>query len=219
MLDFQLDIIIESWRLLLRGTGIALGVSVISMIVAVILGALVAAMRLSSVWWLRVPAFAYIQFFRGTSLYVFILWLFFGLTIVTGLQLGPLVAAVAALGILNSAYMAEVYRSGLSAVGKGQYEAANAMGLTLFQRYWDVVIPQAIPVIIPSAMNLFIDLVKDSALVGVIGVADLMRVTQRLANFYFRPFEFYTAIAVIYILLTVLLSQGVNYLEQRQHAT
>lgn len=206
-MDFQVGIILESWRLLLQGTGVAVGVALVSMTVAVVLGMFVVALRLAPFWWLRVPAFAYIQFFRGTALYVFILWLFFGFTIVTGIQLGPFLAAVIALGVLNSAYMAEVYRSGLSAVSKGQYEAANALGLTTFQVYRDIIVPQAIPVIIPSAMNLFIDLLKDSALVGVIGVVDLMRVTQRLANFYFRPFEFYTAAAIIYAAIILFFSR------------
>ena len=204
---FQLQIILDSLQPLLQGAVVAVGVALASMVVAVILGAIVVSFRLSRFWVLRVPAFIYIQFFRGTSLFVFILWLFFGLTIVTGFRLGAFMAAVIALGMLNSAYMAEIYRSGLSAVKPGQYEAARALGLTRFQLYWDVVIPQAVPVIIPSAMNLFTDVLKDSSLVGVIGVVDIMRVTQRLANFYFRPFEFYTAAAAIYAIIILFVSR------------
>ncbi len=204
---FQLQIILDSLQPLLQGAAVAVGVALASMVVAVILGAIVASLRLSRFWLLHVPAFVYIQFFRGTSLFVFILWLFFGLTIVTGFKLGPFLAAVIALGMLNSAYMAEIYRSGLSAVKPGQYEAARALGLTRFQMYWDVIIPQAVPVIIPSAMNLFTDVLKDSSLIGVIGVVDIMRVTQRLANFYFRPFEFYTAAAVIYAVIILFVSR------------
>ena len=204
---FQLQIILDSLQPLLQGAVVAVGVALASMVVAVILGGIVVGFRLSHFWVLRVPAFIYIQFFRGTSLFVFILWLFFGLTIVTGFKLGPFVAAVIALGMLNSAYMAEIYRSGLSAVKPGQYEAARALGLTRFQLYWDVVIPQAVPVIIPAAMNLFTDVLKDSSLVGVIGVVDIMRVTQRLANFYFRPFEFYTAAAAIYAIIILFVSR------------
>ncbi|GAB4408867.1 MAG: amino acid ABC transporter permease [Anaerolineae bacterium] len=204
---FQWSIVLDSLELMLQGAGIAIGVALAAMLLAVVLGALVAGLRLSRFWFLRGPAFVYIQFFRGTSLFVFILWLFFGLTIVTGIRLGPFVAAVIALGVLNSAYMAEIYRSGLSAVRPGQYEAARALGLTSWHMYFDVIFPQTVPVIIPSAMNLFTDLLKDSALVGVIGVADLMRVTQRLANFHFRPLEFYTAAAAIYALIILFVSR------------
>ncbi|GIK42872.1 MAG: glutamine ABC transporter permease [Chloroflexota bacterium] len=204
---FQWGIILDSLELMLQGAGIAVGVALAAMGVALILGAVVAGLRLSRFWFLRAPAFAYIQFFRGTSLFVFILWLFFGLTIVTGIRLGPFVAAVTALGVLNSAYMAEIYRSGLSAVRPGQYEASRALGLTRFHMYWDVIFPQAVPVIIPAAMNLFTDLLKDSSLIGVIGVADLMRVTQRLANFHFRPLEFYTTAALIYAAIILFVSR------------
>lgn len=206
---FQFNLIFDSWQPLLKGTGVALGVALISMLVAVMLGLVLATMRLSPFWLLRVPAYAYIQFFRGATLYVLILWLFFGLTVVTGLKLGPIIAAIIALGTLNSAYMAEIYRSGLSAVKLGQYEAARALGLTPLQMYWDVIIPQAIPVIIPASMNLFTDLLKDSALVGVVGVEDIMRVVQRLANYYFRPFEFYTAAAVLYAAIILFISRVV----------
>jgi His/Glu/Gln/Arg/opine family amino acid ABC transporter permease subunit len=204
---FQWGIILDSLELMLQGAGVAVGVALAAMLVALILGAMIAGLRLSHFWFLRGPAFVYIQFFRGTSLFVFILWLFFGLTVVTGFRLGPFVAAVIALGMLNSAYMAEIYRSGLNAVRPGQYEAARALGLTPLQMYWDVIIPQAIPVIIPAAMNLFTDLLKDSSLIGVIGVADLMRVTQRLANFHFRPLEFYTAAAIIYAAIILFVSR------------
>lgn len=206
-MDFRFDIIFNSGWLLLQGAGIALGVALMSLAVALVVGLLVAGLRMSHLALLRAPAFIYIQFFRGTSLYVFIMWLFFGLTIVTGLKLSPITAAVVALGALNSAYMAEIYRSGLGSVSKGQFEASRALGLTSFQTYWDVIIPQALPVIIPATMNLFTDLLKDSSLVGVIGIPDIMRTAARLANQYFRPFEFYTAAAAIYAIIILFVSR------------
>ncbi len=206
-MDFRFDIIFNSGWLLLQGAGIALGVALMSLAVALVVGLLVAGLRMSHLALLRAPAFIYIQFFRGTSLYVFIMWLFFGLTIVTGLKLSPITAAVVALGALNSAYMAEIYRSGLGSVSKGQFEASRALGLTSFQTYWDVIIPQALPVIIPATMNLFTDLLKDSSLVGVIGIPDIMRTAARLANQHFRQFEFYTAAAAIYVIIILFVSR------------
>lgn len=220
---FQIGIILESWRLLAQGTAIALGVSFASMIVALILGLVVASLRASRSPLLSVPAFFYIQFFRGTSLYVFILWVFFGLAIVTDIALGAMTAAVVCLGVLNSAYMAEIYRAGLGSVRQGQFEAARALGLTRFQMYLDIVAPQALPVIIPAMVNLFVDLLKDSALVGVVGVEDLMRASQRLSNFYFRPFEFYTTAALIYAAIVLFFSRVVavrveSYFRRSQRA-
>lgn len=206
-MDFRFDIIWAGSRLLLQGAWVAFQVAMTAMLLALILGLIMAILRLSRFAVLRTPAFLYIQFFRGTSLYVFILWLFFGLTIVTGLKMGPITAAIIALGMLNSAYMAEIYRSGLSSVAYGQYEASRALGLTQLQMYQDVIIPQALPVIIPATMNLFSDLLKDSSLVGVVGVEDIMRAAARLANQYFRPFEFYTAAAVIYASIILFVSR------------
>lgn len=206
-MNFRFDIIYNSLWLLLQGAGIAVGVAFMSLGVALLLGLLIAGLRLSRFTLLHLPAFMYVQFFRGTSLYVFIVWLFFGLTIVTGLRLGPITAAVIALGMLNSAYMAEIYRSGLGSVSRGQHEAARALGLTPFQTYWDVIIPQALPVIIPATMNLFTDLLKDSSLVGVIGIPDIMRTAARLAQQYARPFEFYTAAAAIYAIIILFVSR------------
>jgi His/Glu/Gln/Arg/opine family amino acid ABC transporter permease subunit len=206
-MDFRFDLIFSSSWLLLQGAGIAISVALMSLAVALIVGLIVAGLRMSRWAILSVPAFMYVQFFRGTSLYVFIMWLFFGLTIVTGLRLQPITAAVIALGALNSAYMAEIYRSGLNSVSRGQYEASRALGLTPFQTYWDVIIPQALPVIIPSTMNLFTDLLKDSSLVGVIGIPDIMRTAARLANQHFRQFEFYTAAAAIYVIIILFVSR------------
>ncbi len=196
---FRADLVLAGGRLLLAGLGVAVGVAVAAMAVAVIVGLVVAALRQARSPWLWVPAFAYIQLFRGTSLYVFILWVYFGLAMATGVALPPVGAAVVCLGMLHSAYMAEIYRAGLSAVPRGQFEAARALGLSGFSLYRDVVAPQALAVIVPAAANLFVDVLKDSALVGVVGVNDVMRVADRLTRFYFRPFEFFTAAAGLYV--------------------
>lgn len=215
---FRLDLILQSWKPLLAGLQVAIGVSVVSMVLALVLGLVIAAMRLSRFSVLSVPAFAYIQLFRGTSLYIFLLWLYFGLAIATGINMAPAVAAIICLGMLNSAYMAEIYRAGFGAVPKGQFEAARALGLNHFHLYTDVIVPQALAVVIPSATNVFVDLLKDSALVGVVGVNDLMRAADRLSKFYFRPFEFFTAASALYVAVILLFSRVVvRRLEARFH--
>lgn len=206
---FRFDLILHSWNLLVAGVGVTIGVSLLSMVLALTLGLVVAGMRLSRFPSLWIPAFMYIQLFRGTSLYVFILWLYFGLAIATGINMPAVLAAVICLGMLNSAYMAEIYRAGLSAVPRGQFEAARALGLSKFHLYWDVVSPQALAVIIPAAANLFVDLLKDSSLVGVVGVDDLMRTADRLSRFYFRPFEFFTAATGVYVAAVLFFSRFV----------
>jgi His/Glu/Gln/Arg/opine family amino acid ABC transporter permease subunit len=194
---------------------VTIEVAFLALIVAMVLGLPLAMMRSSRLKILSMPAFLYIQFFRGTSLYVLILWVFFGLAIAFGINFAPFAAAVLCLGLLNSAYMAEVYRTGLNTVGFGQWEAARALGVGPIPIFRLVVLPQAFRVIIPSAANLFVDMLKDAAIVGVVGVWDLMKQADRLTKFHFRPFEFYTAAAVIYFLVVFGFSRLVGVLERR----
>jgi His/Glu/Gln/Arg/opine family amino acid ABC transporter permease subunit len=194
---------------------VTLEVALLALGVALVVGLPLAVMRSSRIKFLNIPSFLYIQFFRGTSLYVLILWVYFGLSIAFGLNLPPFPAAVVCLGLLNSAYMAEVYRTGLDTVGFGQREAARSLGLGEIPLFRLVILPQALRVVIPSAANLFVDMLKDAAIVGVVGVWDLMKQADRLTKFHFRPFEFYTASAVIYFLLVFAFARLVGVLEKR----
>lgn len=214
-MDLKLDLIWGARGPLLSGTLVTMEVSFLALVVALMLGLPIAVMRSSRPKILSTPAFLYIQFFRGTSLYVLVLWVFFGLSIAFGINLAPFTAAVVCLGLLNSAYMAEVYRTGLNTVGFGQWEAARALGVGDIATFRLVVLPQALRVIIPSAANLFVDMLKDAAIVGVVGVWDLMKQADRLTKYHFRPFEFYTASAVIYFLVVFAFSQLVRVLERR----
>lgn len=214
-MDLKLDLIWEARTPLLAGTLVTMEVAFLALLVALVLGLPIAVMRSSRLKILSVPAFLYVQFFRGTSLYVLILWVFFGLAIAFGINFAPFTAAVLCLGFLNSAYMAEVYRTGLNTVGFGQWEAARALGVGDVPIFRLVVLPQAFRVIIPSAANLFVDMLKDAAIVGVVGVWDLMKQADRLTKFYFRPFEFYTASAIIYFVVVFAFSRLVRVLEQR----
>jgi His/Glu/Gln/Arg/opine family amino acid ABC transporter permease subunit len=213
--DFRFDIILGAWRPLLYGVLVTMEVALLALIVALVLGLPIALMRASRFKVLSVPAFLFVQFFRGTSLYVLILWVFFGLAIAFGINFSPFPAAVLCLGLLNSAYMAEVYRTGLGTVGFGQHEAARSLGIREWPIFRLVVLPQALRVVIPSAANLFVDMLKDAAIVGVVGVWDLMKQADRLTKFHFRPFEFYTASAVIYFALVFAFSRLVGVLEKR----
>jgi His/Glu/Gln/Arg/opine family amino acid ABC transporter permease subunit len=214
-LDLRLNLVWNARRPLLEGTLVTLEVAILALGVALVLGLPIALLRMSRFKVISLPAFLYIQFFRGTSLYVLILWVFFGLSIAIGLNLPSFEAAVICLGLLNSAYMAEVYRTGLNTVGFGQWEAARSLGIGELPIFRLVVLPQALRVVIPSAANLFVDMLKDAAIVGVVGVWDLMKQADRLTKFHFRPFEFYTASAAIYFVLVFFFSRVVGLIEKR----
>jgi len=179
---------------------------------------IIALLRMSKVRVISFPAQLYINIFRAIPLFVFLIWLYYGLPIMIGFNFAPITAGILCLSIQYSSWMAEIYRSGIGAIGKGQREAAASLGLTSFQSFVDVIFPQALRIIVPPTGNMFVGMLKDSSLVGIIGVFELVRQAQLAVSQTFRPFEFYTAVAAIYILLTLLLSQGVNYLEQRQQA-
>jgi len=122
---------------------------------------------------LRWAAYGYVQVFRALSLYIYVLWIYFGIASAVGINLTPLQAGVIALTILNSAYMAEIYRSALGAVYPGQREAATSLGFGRVRGFATVVFPQAIRIAIPSLINQFVDIVKDSSIVSIIGTASL----------------------------------------------
>ena len=213
---FRWDFVFDRWDLLAEGLTTTLYVSLLGMIVALILGLLIALLRMSKfapVSWL---AQLYINIFRAIPLFVFIIWLYYGLPIVLGINFDPITAGVLCLGLQYAGWLAEIYRSGIGAIGKGQREAALSLGLSRFQTFWDVVFPQAFRIMLPPMGNNFVGMLKDSSLVGIIGVFELVRQAQLAVSQTFRPFEFYTAIAIVYIVLTQLLSQGVNALERRQ---
>lgn len=214
--EFRWDFVFDRWELLVKGLGMTLYVSLLGMILALALGLLIANMRMSKFAPLRWVAQAYINIFRAIPLFVFIIWMYYGLPIVLGIDFGPITAGVICLALQYAGWLAEIYRSGIGAIGKGQREAALSLGLTRFQTFADVVFPQAFRIMLPPMGNNFVGMLKDSSLVGIIGVFELVRQAQLAVSQTFRPFEFYTAIAIIYIILTQVLSQGVSILERRQ---
>lgn len=184
--------------------------------VLALLGGLAAVLarrsRVKPLAWL---AFAYTAIFRGAALYVLLVWLYFGVAISVGITLTALTAGIVALGLLNSAYLSEVFRSAIDAVDPGQTEAALAMGLTRGQVFRSVVAPQALRIALPATGNHFVDAVKDSAILSVIAVPELMFQTSRLANANFAPFEFYTVASGIYLVLVLVVAAGIRLLERR----
>ena len=190
-------------------------VAATSFAAALAVGLVVAMLRCSHVRWLQALAFLYIQLFRSLSLYVYILFIYFGLAAFLGLAITPLVAAIVSVTLLNSAYVAESWRAALDSVEPGQAEAATALGLSRWHAYRDVVLPQALRIAVPALANQLVIIVKDSSIVGVIGVADIMYEAQRAASVSYRQFEFLTTVAVIYVAIVFALSWLTGLLERR----
>jgi His/Glu/Gln/Arg/opine family amino acid ABC transporter permease subunit len=212
---FRWEIVRESAGALADGLEVTLELSALSFVLSLALGLVVALCRLAPSRILRVTAYAYTQVFRALSLYVYVLFLYFGVAAVFGLNLGTFAAGVTALTLLNSAYMAEIYRAAIGSVEHGQREAALALGLTHTRSFTNVILPQAVRVAVPGLVNQLVDIVKDSSIVAVIGVFDLMGTTIQIVNSERAPFELYTVTALTYIALILVISAAAALLERR----
>jgi His/Glu/Gln/Arg/opine family amino acid ABC transporter permease subunit len=190
-------------------------ISVVSMLAALLLGAAVCFARLSGRWLPSMLAFAYVQLFRAFSTYVYILFIYFGLAAFFRLDISPVAAAIVALSLLNSAYIAEIYRSALLNVDPGLREAAICTGLSRRQAFVHVVLPRAAFLSFPSLLNQFIVILRDSSIVGVIGVADIMFVASKAASVNYLQFEYYTAVAAVFVLIVFLVSRLGDLVERK----
>jgi glutamine transport system permease protein len=213
--QFAWNVVSEYKDWLWTGVLLTLKVAAVSMGLAMVLGLPIALMRMSGSWPVRSAASLYISVFRAIPPLVFILWMYYGVTLVTGLNIPAFWSGVLCLTLQYAAWLAEIYRSGLQAIDKGQREAALSTGLSRTRAFARVIWPQAWRIIIPPLANNFVGIMKDSSLVGIIGVNELMRQSQIAVSLTFRPFELYTAAMVIYIILTLAVARIASYLEQR----
>jgi len=215
--DFHFEAVFQQWQWLVRGLGMTLYISTVSMALALGLGLAIALCSLSRIGPLRVAAHVYVQVFRGIPLLVFVIWMYYGVSMVVGINFNPITAGILCFTLQYGSWLSEIYRSGIQAVGRGQWEAAASLGLSEPQAFVSVVLPQAIRIVLPGIANMFVGMIKDSSLVSVIGVFELMRQAQLAASLTFRPFEFYTVTAAVYILLTFLIARALLVVERRLH--
>lgn len=207
--------VIRTLPVMLAGLRYTAVISVASMLVALVLGLFITSLRLAGNVVLRGIAFAYVQLFRAFSTYVYILFIYFGVAAFFRFNIDPVMAAIIALSLLNSAYISEIFRSAITNVDPGTREAAICVGLTGRQAFFDVVLPQAIRLAFPSLLNQFIVILRDSSIVGVIGVADIMFVASKAASVKYQQFEYYSAVALIFIAMVFAISKLGDLVERR----
>ena len=197
-----------------EGTLVTAAVTVLAGVFGLLLGLLSAMGRMSSIVPLRIVAIAYVEFFRGTPLLVqlFILW--FGLPALPFFQWSSAFqAGTTGMSLYAGAYFSEIIRGAFASVPNGQTEAAQVLGLSGFQNFRFIQLPQAIRNAVPALGNQFISLIKDSTLVTVISVQDLLFQADNVVSRTFRPFPVYIGIALVYLALSNLASIGVGRLE------
>jgi len=197
---------------LLRGLWVTLYISAMSLVLCFIFGLLTALFRLSHSFVARLVARAYLELVRNTPLLVQLFFIYFVLGPVLNLE--RLTSAVLALSLFEGAYASEIFRAGIVAIHKGQWEAAYSLGLSTYQTYRRIVLPQAVRYILPPLTSQGISLIKDSALVSTIAVYDLTMEGQVIISETFLTFEIWFTVAAIYLAITVSLSVLVGFLEK-----
>ena len=211
----SVDFIIDNLPLFLDGVRLTIVISLVAFALAAVGGLAVALLRMSNSRIISPLIAAYINIFRAIPLLVFILFVYYGIAISFELQVSAIQAGILALTLQYSAWLGEIFRGGIQAVSDGQREAALSLGMSRAQAFVRVVLPQAFRISIPPTGNMFIGMIKDSSLVYLIGVPELLRVSNRLANRTFRYFEVYLATVLIYLILTTSVYFLVKWLERR----
>jgi His/Glu/Gln/Arg/opine family amino acid ABC transporter permease subunit len=203
----------QSRGALLHGLLVAVEVSAVSLALSVIVGLLLAVMRMSKppLSWI---ATGYINVFRGIPVIVTALWVFFGFSEVTGINFSVFVAGVISLTLLYSAFISEIFRSALEAVPRGQSEAGLALGMTRLRIFASVVLPQAIKIAIPNIGSMQIGMVKDTSVLFVIGLTELTATAQNMASVSYEYFTLYTAAAILYIAVAFIVDFAFRTIEK-----
>ena len=202
-------------KFLLSGLTTTIFISVISIIISMILGFIIAVPSLAKSKFLTYINISYVEIVRAIPLLVLILWIYYGLPIMTGISFSPFVSGIIALAISESAFQAEIFRAGINSIKKAQWEAGSSLGLSFFKRLRLVILPQAIKNILPALGNQFVYVLKMSSLVSIIGIGDLTRKANELVVSTYRPLEIYTFLILEYLILILIVSFFVRKLENK----
>ncbi|HHX6709420.1 TPA: amino acid ABC transporter permease [Pseudomonas aeruginosa] len=203
-----------AWPFLLQGAMYTVLFAAVSMVLGLILGFSVAVVRVTKVPVVSQIAAVYVSAFHGTPLLVQIFVLYYGLPSV-GIEFTPVTAGILALTLNVAAYLSESMRGAILGIDKGQWEAGLSVGLTWGQTLWNIITPQALRLAVPSLSNSLISLIKDTSLISVITVTELMLATKEVIAETFQPLPLYLAAAGIYWLLSALFERVQKALENR----
>jgi His/Glu/Gln/Arg/opine family amino acid ABC transporter permease subunit len=202
-------------KFLLSGLTTTIFISLVSIIISIFLGLVVAIPSLAKNKYLTYLNIGYVEIVRAIPLLVLILWIYYGLPIMTGISFSPFVSGIIALSISESAFQAEIFRAGINSIKKSQWEAGSSLGLNFFRKLRLVILPQAIKNILPAIGNQFVYVLKMSSLVSIIGIGDLTRKANELVVTTYRPLEIYTFLILEYLILILIVSYFVRKFEKR----
>lgn len=211
-IDFSFKVVIPR---LLEGIAITLKLSLMSGFFGFLIGLILVFLRINKNPIINFPAKFYVNLFRGTPLLLQILFIYFALPTLINITLDSYPAGVLALSLNAGAYLCEIFRAGIESIPKGQFEAARALGLSHTNTMFKVIIPQTYRRIIPPVVNEFSSLTKETSLVSVISLSELLYVTQRIGAKFLRPWEVYFWAAMGYLIIVLVLSYIASMLEKK----
>lgn len=206
-------------KFMASGAYYTIGMSVTAILISVVVGLFVAMPGLSEKRGWRMFNRTYVEIVRSVPVLVLILWVYYGLPALSGITLTVFWAGVLALALSDSAFQAEIFRAGIQSISKGQYEAAQSISLNYRDTMRYVILPQAIRRILPALGNQLVYMLKMSSLVSVIGMQELTRKANELVVSEYRPLEIYTILVLEYLVLILIVSAGVRWLERRMKAS
>lgn len=212
---FHFDRIVDSIPFLIGGAVVTLQYTLVSLCAGFVLGTILALLTLSPSRLKRLPAKIYISIFRGTPLLVQLSLIYFATPQLLGYQISALQAGLLAFSLNSAAYVSEIIRAGIQSVDRGQFEAAKTLGISYQKTMIYIIIPQALRNILPALVNEAVNLLKESAIVSVIGEMDLLRRANIVSSQTFLYFEPLIIVAIVYYVMVVILSQLAVILEKR----
>jgi polar amino acid transport system permease protein len=204
----------DNLSFLISGLYNTVAMSLTAILISVAVGLLVALPGLSDKRLLRTVNRIYVEIFRAIPILVMILWVYYGAPQLAGISIGVFWAGVIALAVSDSAFEAEIFRAGIQSIDKGQYEASHSVSLNYVDTMRFVILPQAIKRILPALGNQLVYMLKMSSLVSVIGMQELTRKANELVVTEYRPLEIYTILVLEYLVLILIVSGGVRWLER-----
>jgi len=214
-LEFDWKVIIDYFPDLLAGVKVTLSITILSLLIGLVFGLALALARISGWKIISWPAYVYIEFFRTTPPLVQIVWFYFVVPVIIGMELSAFQAASIALGLNIAAFLGEIFRAGIQGIDKTQIDATRVLGLDSVDSYRYVILPQAFRIVLPPTTSTIMLLMKGTSLATAIGTLELMRVGQLISLETFRPFEILTAVALIYFLITYPVAYGMRRLERK----
>jgi len=198
---WDFDVVVRNFPVLLRGVAVTLELWLLAFPLGLVLGFVVSLGRISGKSWINGPAIGFVEIFRNTPVLVQLIWFYYAFPIILGQQLAPFSAALLGLTLNTAAYCAEIFRGGILAIARGQWEGARALGMTYATTMRRVILPQVGKHMLPAFTNRGIELAKVTSLASILTVHELMYQGRLLSSTYYRPLEILTVVAFVYFVL------------------